>query len=91
MNQVTLGMGKKAGDLPQIGGWVYIAAGARIVGDIKIGDNAVIGLNSVLMKDVPDCGIAMGVPARIHVDLSRPRNSDKATHVTRISAPPDPQ
>lgn len=91
MNQVTLGMGKKAGDLPQIGGWVYIAAGARIVGDIKIGDDAIIGLNCVLMKDVPDCGIAMGVPARIHLDPTRIRNSERATGVVATNLVQDSQ
>ena len=41
--------------------------GARIIGHRKlhIGDNAVIGANSVVTKDIPDNTVAVGVPARI--------------------------
>lgn len=71
MNQVTIGMGKAEDAIPKIGGHVYIAAGAKIVGKIFIGDHSLIGLGTVLMKDVPAGGIAFGAPARIRVDESR--------------------
>lgn len=70
MNQVTLGQGN-AGGVPVIGGWVYFAAGARVIGNITIGDFSIVGLNCVLMQDVPAGGVAVGVPARIRVDPSR--------------------
>jgi serine O-acetyltransferase len=50
---------------PQIADGVYIGAGAKILGDVSIGNNAVIGTNSVVMTDVPDNCTVMGVPARI--------------------------
>lgn len=67
-NHVTIGQGKAGPNgrtTPVIGGHVDIAAGARIVGGITIGNHAVIGLNAVVMIDVPDGGVAVGVPARI--------------------------
>lgn len=67
-NQVTIGAGRADADgriTPIIGGHVDIAAGARIVGAITIGDHAVIGLNAVVMQDVPAGGVAVGVPARV--------------------------
>lgn len=74
MNQVTIGQGKGEKDIPIIGGQVYIAPGAKIVGKISIGDFSMIGLNTVLTKDVPRGGVAIGVPAKIHVDLTRIAN-----------------
>lgn len=68
LNQVTLGSGRANADgrrVPVIGGHVDIAAGARIVGGITIGDHAQIGLNAVVLEDVPAGGVAVGVPARV--------------------------
>ncbi len=67
-NQVTIGKGRAGPDgrtVPIIGGHVDIAAGARIVGGIRIGNHAVIGLNSVVLSDIPDYAVAVGVPARV--------------------------
>ena len=50
---------------PQIGNNVDIGAGAKILGNIKIGNNVYIGANSVVLTDVPDNAIAVGVPAVI--------------------------
>lgn len=57
-------IGGKKGDLmpPVIGNNVYIAAGARIIGDISIGDNCVIGANSVVNKSFSENSIIVGVP-----------------------------
>ena len=49
---------------PTIGNGVRITAGAKVVGDIKIGDNAIIGANAVVVKDVPENWIVGGVPAK---------------------------
>lgn len=48
---------------PQIGHNVDIGAGAKLLGNIKIGNNVSIGANSVVLIDVPDDAIAVGVPA----------------------------
>lgn len=49
---------------PIIGNRVDIGAGACILGGVTIGDDAVIGPNSVVLKDVPPGAVFMGVPAR---------------------------
>jgi serine O-acetyltransferase len=52
-------------DLPTIGNNVRIFAGAKVIGNIMIGDNATIGLNSVVIDNVPPNATVLGVPARI--------------------------
>ncbi len=44
---------------------VMIAAGAKILGNIKIGYGAKIGANAVVLKDVPPYATAVGMPARV--------------------------
>lgn len=48
---------------PTVGDRVTIGAGARVLGDIRIGSDVQIGANSVVVKDVPDGAVATGVPA----------------------------
>jgi serine O-acetyltransferase len=63
---VTIGLkhtGQRAA--PVIGNRVDIGAGAKILGGVHIGDDAVIGANAVVLKDVPAGALAVGVPARI--------------------------
>jgi serine O-acetyltransferase len=50
---------------PQIGNNVDIGTGAKVLGDITIGDDVVIGANAVVLVDVPSNSIAVGVPAKI--------------------------
>lgn len=50
---------------PVIGENVLIGAGAKILGPIKIGNNVLIGAGAVVMIDVPDNGVVVGVPAKI--------------------------
>jgi len=50
---------------PSIGHNVDIGAGAKLLGNITIGNNVVIGANAVVLIDVPDNSIAVGVPAVI--------------------------
>lgn len=51
--------------VPVIGNNVMIGTGARILGDVHIGDGSIIGANAVVLQDVPErCSVA-GVPARI--------------------------
>jgi serine O-acetyltransferase len=49
---------------PTIGNNVLLGAGAKIMGAITIGDNAKVGANAVVTKDVPADHIAVGVPAK---------------------------
>ncbi len=50
---------------PQFGHNVDIGAGAKVLGNITIGDNVLIGANAVVITDVPANSIAVGVPAVI--------------------------
>ena len=64
---VTIGQlnrGIKKG-VPVIGNNVYIGPGAKVIGNIKIGDNVAIGANSVVVDDVPNNSVVIGVPAKI--------------------------
>jgi serine O-acetyltransferase len=48
----------------RIGNDVIVYAGAKILGDISVGNNAVIGANSVVLTDVGDYEVFAGVPAK---------------------------
>ncbi len=50
---------------PTIGNNVVIGAGAKVLGDIRIGDNSYIGSNAVVIKDIPPNSTVVGVPGRI--------------------------
>lgn len=64
MQQVTIGIVGSSG-APIIGNNVYIGAGAKIIGAIKIGEGARIGANAVVLCDVPAGYTAVGVPVRL--------------------------
>jgi serine O-acetyltransferase len=64
-SNVTIGGKSKRTGLPIIGDRVYISTGARILGDIFIGSDSVIGANAVVIKDVPPNSIVAGIPAKI--------------------------
>lgn len=50
---------------PKIGNNVYIATGAKVLGNITIGNNVMIGANAVVTKDVPDGSLVVGIPGKI--------------------------
>ena len=64
---VTLGgTGKEHGKRhPTIGNSVVIGAGAKVLGNIYVGDNSRIGAGSVVLRNVPDNSTVVGVPAHI--------------------------
>lgn len=64
---VTIGeasRGKNKG-LPKIGDRVYIGAGAKLFGNIHIGNDVAVGANAVVTKSLPDRAVAVGVPAQV--------------------------
>lgn len=61
--QVTIGKGTH--NPATIGDNCIIGAGAKIIGDVKIGNNVTIGANCVVIKDIPDNCTAVGVPAEV--------------------------
>ncbi|MFP4537646.1 MAG: serine O-acetyltransferase [Dichotomicrobium sp.] len=67
LHAVTLGgSGKETGDRhPKIGCGVMIGAGAKILGNISVGDCVRIAAGSVVLKDVPPRTTVAGVPAKV--------------------------
>jgi len=64
MQQVTVGM-IDGGEVPTLGDNVYVGAGAKIIGRLKVGDGARIGANAVVLHDAPAGATAVGVPAKV--------------------------
>lgn len=64
---VTLGgNGKETGDRhPKIGANVLIGAGAKVLGNIRVGNCSRVAAGSVVLKDVPDNTTVAGVPAKV--------------------------
>ena len=67
LHSVTLGgTGKDSGDRhPQIRRGVLLAAGAKVIGNIEVGEGAKVGAGSVVLVDVPPHVTVAGVPAKI--------------------------
>ena len=65
---------------PVIGHRCDIGTGAKILGTIHIGNDVAIGANAVVLTDVPDNSIAVGIPARI---VPRKTTGPRETGVSR--------
>ncbi len=67
LHEVTLGgTGKNTGDRhPKVMSGVLIGAGAKILGNVTIGECAKIGANSVIVRDVPPHTTVVGVPGQV--------------------------
>ncbi len=65
----TIGWSLDFEKFPTIGNGVYISVGAKIIGNINVENNEIIGANAVVNKSVEEnCSVA-GVPARVFVRL----------------------
>jgi serine O-acetyltransferase len=64
---VTLGgTGNESGKRhPTLGSRVVVGSGAKVLGNIKIGDDVRIGANSVVLTDVPSNSTVVGIPGRV--------------------------
>jgi serine O-acetyltransferase len=62
---VTIGHLRGQPEPPKLGDNVFLAAGAKVLGSVTLGNNVAVGANSVVVNDVPDNCTVMGVPARI--------------------------
>jgi serine O-acetyltransferase len=66
---VTIGHGRggkrQENGAPSIGNRVYVGPGAIIIGPIEIGDDALIGAGTVVVRSVPPAGVVAGNPGRI--------------------------
>jgi serine O-acetyltransferase len=61
-HQVTIGAERRC--TPVLGNDVFIGAGAKIIGEVTIGDGSRVGANAVVLQDVPSHHTAVGIPAR---------------------------
>ncbi len=62
-HQVTLG--ERRGRSPVLGDNVFVGAGAKVLGPVRVGNDVRIGANAVVTGDLPDGATAVGVPARV--------------------------
>jgi len=74
---VTLGDRGGWGGAPRVGNRVIIGAGAKLLGEIEIGDECLIGANAVVRTSVPSGYVAVGVPATIR-EKAKAHKSDAA-------------
>ena len=91
LHSVTLGgTGKEGGDRhPKIGDGVLIGAGAKVLGNIRVGECSRIAAGSVVLKDVPPCKTVAGIPAKIVGEAGCDRPSYSMNHL--VSDIPDPE
>ena len=88
LQNVTLGgTGKETGDRhPKIGANVLLSVGAKVLGNIQVGDCSVVGAGSVVLKDVPPRTTVAGVPAK---EIGPARCPEPARTMDQRLAPDD--
>jgi len=66
-HQITLGVANRGvrKGYPMIGDNVYIGPGAKVIGNVHVGNNVAIGANCVVTRDTPDNSVVVGIPGRI--------------------------
>lgn len=75
---------------PTIGNGVIISLGAAVLGPVLVGDNARIGANAVVNKDVPEGATMIGIPARSTLVEVKPATQDFVPYGTPCSERFDP-
>ncbi len=71
---------------PTIGNRVTIGAGAKVLGNIHIGDDSRIGANAVVVKSVPENSVVVGVPGQV-VRRSQPHHASDMPDLNHTSLP----
>ena len=69
---------------PTLGNNVVIGAGAKVLGPIFVGDNARVGSNSVVVKDVPADATVIGIPGRLVMPLSDEKAQQREAMARKI-------
>ena len=81
---VTIGAEKEL--CPVLGDDVFIGAGAKIIGPVRVGSNVKIGANAVVTRDLPDGATAVGIPARVIKIYGRSVQAPEAREDSEIEA-----
>jgi len=75
-HQVTIGAEQRQS--PVLGDRVFVGAGAKIVGAVRIGDDCRIGANAVVVHDIPSGATAVGIPAKVIRLRGKPVPAERA-------------
>src|SRR3954454_13529082 len=62
-HQVTIGAEKNR--MPLLGDDVFLGAGAKVLGGVRLGSHVKVGANAVVVHDVPDGATVGGIPAKV--------------------------
>lgn len=65
-------IGAEKGKSPRVGDRVFFGSGAKVVGDISIGNDVLVGANAVVVKSVPASVVVGGVPAKVIREIGVP-------------------
>lgn len=68
---VVVGVKTGVDKAPIIGDHVELATGCKVIGNVVIGDNAIVAPNSVVVKDVEPGTVVSGVPAKFIKDVRK--------------------
>ena len=90
LQNVTIGAVPGQHAVPRIGNRVFIAAGAVILGDVTVGDDAKIGPNAVVIANVPAGATATAVPARVIPLAKKPESAPASTPQPAANPAPEP-
>ena len=71
---------------PTLGNGVVVGAGAKVLGPIYIGENAKIGSNSVVVKDVAEGATVVGIPGKVVTSKAKPAEKDGVTEQRKAIA-----
>ena len=58
-------LGNSSGGAPILNNFVFMGPGSKAIGPVRIGDNAIIGANAVVTKDIPENAVVVGIPGEI--------------------------
>jgi serine O-acetyltransferase len=85
MQQVTIG-GKDQSEsaAPLIGNDVYFGAGARVLGDVRIGDGVVVGANAVVTRDIPAGVTVVGTNRIVASSRARAQGRERLAVVSAL-------
>ena len=61
----ALGGARSSAAAPRLGDRVYLGPGAKVIGPVEIGDDALVGVGAVVTRSLPARGVAVGNPARV--------------------------